>query len=570
MKEPRVHELITLKTIAEALNQSNELSPMLNTVLEKLLALTGLTAGWIFLYDKEMVHLIQGRSGNPVYACVADYGLPPALQHSDKQPMRCGSCWCLDRFRSGRLHNAVNILNCKRLENAVEYQWGDTMGITHHATVPLQTGDRKIGILNVAAPGKSHFTDEELALLQSVAFQIGGAIERMRLYAGELRRADLFARLGEFSRSLSASASDATAASSSRLFERAAALIGAHFDWPVAAIFEPAGADFVLRAVCSDGRTSVPNARLPRDAAGWLGSAAHARRFISAAGDEPAALTGRGELRQSLPQLSAALAAPVPFAGYRAAGVLVVGDDNASELHRVDGEVLEAIGEQLAAAVEGARLEENRRELARLEERNRLARDLHDSVSQMLFSISMTAKGVESLLNGRTPDLGLSRSAVKEMQSLSHHALKEMRSLIMQLRPQGLEGGLVTALRAYGEKLNLNVHAQLGGVRELPSSVEDALWRIGQEALNNICKHAGTGEAEIALELSPNEAVLRVSDRGRGIAKRRASANRGAIGLLTMRERAEALGGRFTLTSAYRKGTTVEVSIPLSPPNYSS
>ncbi|CAG7643529.1 hypothetical protein PAESOLCIP111_04492 [Paenibacillus solanacearum] len=570
MKEPRVHELLTLKTIAEALNQSNELSPMLNVVLKQLLELTGLTAGWIFLCDPEMVHLLRGRSGHSGYICVADAGLPPALQMNDKQPMRCGSCWCLDRFHSGRLQHAVNILNCKRLEDAVAHEWGDTEGITHHATVPLRTGDRKIGVLNVAAPGKSHFTEEELALLQSVALQIGGAVERMRLYAGEQRRAELFARLGEFGRELSAAAGADAAARPERLYERAASLIGAHFDWPVAALFEPDGDDFVLRAVCADGCTTAPHARLPRDAAGWLGRAAAARRFVSAAGGDAAALISCGELRPSLPPLSAALAAPVPFAGQPGAGVLLVGDGNAGELHRVDGEVLQAIGKHVAAAVETARLAENRRELARMEERHRLARDLHDSVSQMLFSISMTAKGVESMLSGLPPDLDSSRSAVKDMQSLSHHALKEMRSFIMQLRPQRLEGGLATALKAYGEKLNLTVHVRLGALRELPSAVEDALWRIGQEALNNVCKHAGTGEADIWIELSPDEAVLRITDRGRGIAKRRPSPRRESIGLSTMRERAEALGGQFTLTSAYRKGTQVQAVIPLPPLNESN
>ena len=186
-EEAGMQDMVTLKTIAETLNTSNDLSLMLDTVVGKLLELTGLTAGWLFLIDE------RGE-----YTCISDYNLPPALMRRDKEPMRIGTCWCVNRFRDGRLQHAVNIINCKRLEDAVEFKWGDTQDITHHATVPLRSGERMLGLLNVAAPGKEHFSDSELALLQAVAYQIGSAMERMRLYRAEQRRAHLYARLGDF------------------------------------------------------------------------------------------------------------------------------------------------------------------------------------------------------------------------------------------------------------------------------------------------------------------------------------------------------------------------------------
>ena len=79
-----------------------------------------------------------------------------------------GKCWCLRGFVDGKLERAVNIIECKRINNAIEYNWGDTEGILHHATVPLKAGGEKIGVLNVASPGKTHFSEEELVLLQSV------------------------------------------------------------------------------------------------------------------------------------------------------------------------------------------------------------------------------------------------------------------------------------------------------------------------------------------------------------------------------------------------------------------
>ncbi|WP_254438480.1 GAF domain-containing protein [Paenibacillus sp. DCT19] len=143
-EEVRMQEMYTLKTIAETLNTSNDLSTMLDTVIGKLLSLTGLTTGWLFLIGERAE-----------YSFIADYNLPPALQREEKQPMRCGTCWCLNRFWDGRLDNAVNVLNCKRLEHAREYQWGDTYDITHHATVPLRSGEKMLGLLNVAARTRS-------------------------------------------------------------------------------------------------------------------------------------------------------------------------------------------------------------------------------------------------------------------------------------------------------------------------------------------------------------------------------------------------------------------------------
>ncbi|TDF92620.1 GAF domain-containing protein [Paenibacillus piri] len=543
-----MHELLTLKTIAETLNQSNELEPMLNTALAKLLELTGLTTGWIFIVD-----------GAARHESAAEYGLPPALLYNDREPMACSRCWCLDRYKDGRLKNAVNILGCKRLEDAAELRWGDTNGITHHATVPLWSGERRIGLLNVAAPGKNRFSDGELALLQAVAFQIGGAIERMRLYAEEQRRADRFARLGEFSRALGAAASAVQAPR--ELADRATALIGEHFDWPVAAVFDRVGSDLVLRAVHAAGGSGSVAAglRLPLKQAGWLEEAVRDRHYCAATPAEAAALADRG-----LPPLASAMAASIPAAGSGPASILLVGEFKAGDAHRADGEVLEALGEHIAAALESARHAENRRELARLEERNRLARDLHDSVSQMLFSLSMTAKGAESML--RVPDPEAARhavNAVRDMQSLAQRALKEMRSLIMQLRPAGLEAGIVTALKDYGEKLELRVRTQVAGVRELPRAVEEALWRIGQEALNNVSKHAGTGEAEIALQLTLDQAVLRITDRGPGLAKPAPLTQQQSYGLLTMQERAESLGGTLSVTSGSGQGTAIEAAIPL-------
>jgi two-component system, NarL family, sensor kinase len=553
MPKHPVHEMVLLKTIAETLNQSHELSSMLHSVLEKLLELTGLTTGWIFLSDRYMD-----------YRCVAEQNLPPALSGNNGKRMNHGSCWCLDRYWDGRLVNAINILNCKRLEDAIAYRWGDTQGITHHATVPLRTGKELVGLLNVAAPGKVHFTDDELALLQSVAFQMGSAIERIHLYAAEQRRAIMFARLDEFSRALKGRTGEC--ADLVPVAKAALHLIGKHFHWPIAALYESTGDHLSLRSAYINNERYKLAERTSIEHAGWLGEAVHSRRPKLAASEEAELLLANGDSsgnRRPASKLAKAAAIPLPFGeiGY---SVLVIGSTNRDDLQDVDRPILEALAEHIAGALESTLLADHRKELTRIEERNRLARDLHDSVNQLLFSLSMTSRGVESLLTRPEPDTEAALAAVRDMQSLSQSALKEMRSLILQLRPAELQAGLVTALREYGERLGLHIQTQVDGVRTLPRPIEDALWRIGQEALNNVSKHAGTTSADVTLTISSQEVTLRIADKGKGLpdggSKLHSSTS---IGLSTMRERAEALGGTISIMRRGSGGTLVEAIIPL-------
>lgn len=546
--EPHVQDLTTLKIIAETLNQSNDLTYMLDTVLGKLLEVTELSFGWIFLVGPYHE-----------YECVADRNLPPALLYGDKQLMQCGSCWCLDRFRHGRLKNAVNILSCKRLEDARNLNTGETCGFTHHATVPLRIGDRKLGIMNVGAFGKEHFSNEELALLEAVALQLGIAVERMRLHEAEQRRAELYIRLGEFSRSLSVTLSGGDARR--QLSELAMKLVKVHFAWPVAILFQRSDQGFILRNIQSNERMLTTSIYIPSEKVEWLEEVAHSHGFQEIEASSLSILSEYAQPDGILPLLHSAMAAPFMFGGHTESGVLLIGHPKPGALSHIDGTVLEAVAEHIAAQFEIVRLEENRQLLARMEERNGLARDLHDSVSQLLFSISMTAKGVESLLD--EPDLSSAKTAIQDMQLLSRDALKEMRALIKQLRPAGLEQGIAAALKEHGSRLGLHMNMQLSGVLALPSDIENALWRIGQEALNNVSKHAGASRVDMTLIANTREVILSITDFGRGIAEKTDASTSGSFGLSIMRERAEGSGGRFQLTSVYGKGTRVEVAIPL-------
>ncbi|WP_440117111.1 GAF domain-containing sensor histidine kinase [Paenibacillus sp. QZ-Y1] len=545
-----MQEMFTLKTIAETLNTSNDLSLMLDTVVGKLLELTGLTTGWIFQIG-----------GQGEHSCISDYGLPPALLHKDKQPMRCGTCWCVNRFRDGSLDNAVNIINCKRLEDAVDHQWGDTQDITHHATVPLRSGEKMLGLLNVAAPGKEHFSESELALLQAVAYQIGSAMERMRLYSAEQRRADLYARLGEFSRSLGLAVNECNNADD--MAKAVVKLLGQHYDWPFAALLSQKNGSFRVQVAHAHGKAEIPTlCEFSPEGERHMQRVIDSHRAVVLSATEMQEVSTRCKTRLPVSVLPVGLAAPIPLSAPGETAVLVIGVGSVNDFLQADREVLDALAEHITASWESLRLVDKRRELTRLEERNRLARDLHDSVNQILFSMSLTAKGAESMLSGLAQPHPAAE-AMKDIRSLSQEALKEMRALIMQLRPAGLESGLLTALQEYGTGQGLQVVVCRTGMRSLPQSIEEGLWRIGQEALNNVRKHAGVTAADISLQLSDNEAVLTVTDGGKGRAKRGEVLPASSLGLSIMRERAQSLGGRLEFVSSPRKGTSVTVVIPL-------
>lgn len=576
-REPHLHELATLKTIAEKLNQISELQPLLGEVLELLLALTGLTTGWIYV-----------ETGPRRFSLAADVRLPQALSLGCKRPMQGNYCWCLTRFATDELTSAVNILSCKRIEMAVRDATGDTGGITHHATVPLRAGPRRFGVLNVAAPGKTQFEPEELALLESVALQIGSAVERVQLYEAERRRAAHFAQLGELGRALAAASGERAGAP---LAVRIVEELGTRFGWPYVAMIDADGAGMRLRAVYDAGGARDSAAALSASAAEQLGGRMASRRYGLGSGSAPE-LRGARIVLPEAPDLLAAFIVPFAYAD-DSHGLILVGAPPDRELDKVDIEVLEALSEQIAAAFVSERDEESRRELARLDERNRLARDLHDSVTQMLFSLSMTAKGVEAQLAAGEMDAAAVN--VGDMRRLSQTALKEMRALILQLRPSDLEDGVLRALAAYAGRIGLRATArQSGAGRRLSGEAEQALRGIGQEALNNIAKHAGVREAEIELAQQGGQVVLRIADGGRGIGARPggdssadhalgqggpgegmvgrladvpaadavASGGR-SIGLSTMRERCEALGGTLHIYGEEGRGTTVEAILPI-------
>lgn len=227
--------------------------------------------------------------------------------------------------------------------------------------------------------------------------------------------------------------------------------------------------------------------------------------------------------------------------------------------------LLSSIADQVGVAVENARLYQQAEQLAVVEERQRLARELHDSVTQSLYSVSLLAEtGQRSLRSG---DLAQAEQRLNRLGEVAQQALQEMRLLVYELRPaalnqEGLVGALQQRLDAVEGRAGIESHLLVEGETiDLPAPVEANLYRIAQEALNNALKHAEASEVTVRIQAGKKEVTLEVTDNGRGFDVDAVQAESG-IGLHSMRERAERLQGTFSVASIDQAGTMVKVSLP--------
>lgn len=230
--------------------------------------------------------------------------------------------------------------------------------------------------------------------------------------------------------------------------------------------------------------------------------------------------------------------------------------DEIGQLERQFNHMAEQLVEQIAERQHLA--EQN----ARLAERARISRELHDAISQDLFSLSMLAGGLESAVPADSPV----QHQIRTLDLTASKMMREMRALLLELRPASLEHlGLLEALAevaaAYHERLGITINTDLPDM-VLEGRIEDALLRITQEALSNAARHAHATEITLALSSSDEAVELRVRDNGRGFDPDDPRLRHG-VGLRSLRERVDALQGSMRLESHPGAGTALIVQIPL-------
>ncbi|MHC6628946.1 GAF domain-containing sensor histidine kinase [Streptomyces globosus] len=229
-----------------------------------------------------------------------------------------------------------------------------------------------------------------------------------------------------------------------------------------------------------------------------------------------------------------------------------------------DAELLGLLAQHAAIALTNARLYERSRELTIAEERSRLAHELHDAVSQKLFSLRLTAQAAAALVDR---DPARAKGELHQVAVLAAEAADELRAAVTELRPAGLdEDGLAATLRGHVRVLDRAHAARVtftcDGVRALPAAQEEALLRVAQEALHNALRHSGADRVDVVLARRGTGAVLTVADNGSGFDPAAVRAAGRHLGLVSMRDRAAGAGGRLTVHSASAAGTTIEMEVP--------
>jgi two-component system, NarL family, sensor histidine kinase DevS len=407
--------------------------------------------------------------------------------------------------------------------------------------------------------GGDEFTDEDQELVQLLAAQAAVAIENARLYESATRWGEQLESLAEVGNAL------ATEIELPRLLELIVTRLRGLID-----------ARLVYIAMPKPGGETVVETVAGEDAESYVGMKLDPTRSKTARVLE----RGRSERVDSLiddpevdQQAARSMAARtglfVPLiVRDRAIGVIVAQDKQQPDPRFTDEDVriAEAFAERAAVAIdlsERVATDALRRVVAGQElERQRLARELHDETGQALTSILL---GLKNLEEAKSDDDV--RRSVLELRELVVSTLHDVRRLAVELRPKALDDfGLVPALQrlaeTFAEQTNVDVHVEAAlGESRLPGEAETAVYRIVQEALTNVIKHANARTVSVVLTRKGEAVVVVIEDDGRGFDPNADQV--GGLGLLGMRERIALVGGRLSVESAPHRGTTVAVEVPL-------
>ena len=446
------------------------------------------------------------------------------------------------------------------------YVWMQGCNTRSELAVPLKVAGKVIGVLDAQSDQLNAFDESDVTVMQSLANQAAIAIENARLYESLGRQVAQLTALQETNRALASTLErDALL---NLIMEQATTLLRADGGMINLVDWEEHEDEVVAY---SGAAAQFQGTRGPLDTSlsGWATLRNQPVISNRLAEDERIAPNALEWLAQA--HIESAALAPLTIKDRVAGTLVLIKEDGKGGFDQTDLELLVAFADQAAIAIENARLYEEAHQVAASQERSRLARDLHDAVTQTLFSASLIAEVLPGLWDSDPVE---GRQLLGELRQLTRGALTEMRTLLLELRPAALvEANLGDLLRQLAESVSgrsgIPVAVSLEGcpVPDLPDDVHVALYRIAQEALNNVVKHAQAHRVEITLRCSrereganPGAGVrvdLRISDDGRGFDPATVSPDH--LGLGIIRERAQAIGAQLRVASGTGTGTIVEV-----------
>jgi PAS domain S-box-containing protein len=558
----RTRELATLNAVAAVANQSLELEQILESALDETMDALRMEAGaayWLDDRDQSLrATVTRGLSDNlarkvealPLETALA--GRPVALD----EPYS----FTVEDYPRGALRDLIQ-----------------TEGLRLIAGVPLVASGQLVGFLVLTTRNERSLTSDERRLLMSVGQQVGVGVENANLYSAEQRRRQVAEGLRETLTVLNSRQS--LSETLEHIVQQAQRLMGSDAValmrlQPAVAGQERAG-PLVVQASVGLPESFAGALRVP--IGGAASGRAIAERCPVAVADTAVMyqrLVREGGLPEGMPDdvlahaiatFHALLAVPLiirdePY------GAISLYYTQVREFTDEDLRLAAAVADQAALAIESARLRDQAGITAAIEERTRLARELHDSVTQSLFSVTLYAEAAARLLES-----GNGSSAadyLREVRDTAQEALREMRLLIFQLRPPkleevGLAGALQARLQGVESRGGIDADLRVTGEQfatRTPLPVQADLYAIVQEALNNCLKHAQASHVWVELEFRADGTCVSVRDDGVGFDLAE-GAETGGMGLQTMQERAERIGGALTIERIPAGGTAVKVEL---------
>jgi len=552
-------QLSALLETSQGVALTLELEPLLEQLLEKLAGVVEYLGAAIFTLEGESLELQSYRGPLPQEKLVRHWDLNLA-QHS-RQVIRQRSPVILSDVGADTPLAQAFRATAEAQLGYVPKIIGTWMG------VPLMVRDRIIGLLAFDHQRTGAYGLEQIELAQAFAQQAAVAIENARLYDQVRRARDEAWTLAQ---AVTSTALEGSLENTLHTLSMAVARVSGAL--ATAVLYGPSSGGLPWQHMASFGFPPGYEAAV----------VASAREGAPLPSDE-AFRSGRVVIRQGLrewvlrhPQYAplhpferkapweTVVCLPMRFRE-ESVGVLVIylpgGEPGPNEMA-----FLTPIADLAAIAVENARLSEIKERQVVLEERQRLARELHDSVSQALYGIALGARAAQNAAERNPQAL---KEPLEYVLALAEAGIAEMRALIFELRPESLqEEGLVAALArqaaAVRARYELQVEARLEEEPELSLDAKEALYRVAQEAIHNVVKHAEASRVWLTLESRPEAVLLEVQDDGKGFDPTQDFP--GHLGQRSMRERSEAIGAGLTVESAPGQGTRVRVRLPLQTP----
>ncbi len=558
----RTHELGTLNAIAAVVSRSLDLHEIMSEALERTMQAVGMEAGAAYCLEGEeqtLVLMTQRGLSDGFVQLTARLPLEVAFAGKTLDGERPLIWNALTDYPEGELK--LHILR---------------EGLASLVGVPLLAKGKLVGGLVISTRTPRALTQEESSLISSIGQQVGLAVENARLYKAEQDRhaeAERRRRVAECLRETLAvlNSKQSLADTLSFIVTQACRVL----DSDAAAIIRPQGKEGPFRVEYACGLSPELVAKIDFPLGVGASGYCLAHRQPVAIPDALAGVAEPGDLLDGLLESQKPLLESM-VERYRASLVVpvIVRDEDygviALYYHDThpfsDDEIALAmsVANQTALAIETARLRDQAEQAAAIAERSRLARELHDSVTQSLYSVTLYAEAAARLLRA-----GQQMGAVEhlaELRDTAQQALREMRLLIFELRPPALEkSGLAAALQvrldAVETRGGMQADLQVEGEERLPRSVQGELYHLALEALNNALKHARAQHVQVQLRFSDMGTFLEICDDGVGFEPAIARLG-GGFGLPGMKERAQRIGGKLQIESTPGKGTQVSIQVP--------